>query len=33
MVCAPSLGHFIDRRELSTCLELSKKIGISGKSF
>ena len=31
MACAPSLGHFIDRREPSTCLELSRIIRISGK--
>ena len=33
MVCAPSLGHFIGRCEPSACLELSRKIRISGKSF
>ena len=33
MAWDPSLGHFIGRREPSTCHELARKIQISGKSL
>ena len=33
MVCPPLLGHYTGRCEPSTCLELSRRIRISGKSF
>ena len=33
MACAPPLGYFIGRCEAFTYLELSRKIGIFGKSI